>query len=253
MTGYLNSGVCTWIFGRGASIECGLDWVLPESITKLNRRKQIECIYENIPKEMEKIPVGKNVYSNFLAELKKRTNPRWCHQFITTNWDYLLQREINNLDEVKYSRNLPKYLRNSWVDHLNGSADRERKDNLRTCRIVLETDSPEERSESLEFNLAMSGIAWSMVLKIVVGLSLNYKIDQSLFFLLNNIEDTHPIGESAWLIINPEKNDLNKVDEIIKRNFPRGYTKPIETSFKRWLKKGMPELSHLGIMEDFIT
>ena len=84
-----------WLFGRGASIACGLDWTEPKEWQVLNRDIRIKQIQETLELEMQKIPQGKGPYYDLLSILSGQTEANWKHLFITTNWDYLLECEIS--------------------------------------------------------------------------------------------------------------------------------------------------------------
>src|SRR5882672_10871652 len=86
-----------WIFGRGASAACGLKWTVPGRWKELDREAQIAEITDAIRREMDSEGVQATPYRGLLSQLEKRTTPKWHHRFITTNWDYLLQREIQEL------------------------------------------------------------------------------------------------------------------------------------------------------------
>ena len=42
-----------WIFGRGASAACGLNWTVPTDLEKLDRHTQISKIKDAIRQEMK--------------------------------------------------------------------------------------------------------------------------------------------------------------------------------------------------------
>jgi hypothetical protein len=50
--------------------------------------------------------------------LSERTRDRWRHLFLTTNWDFLLQREID-----EFLPDCPHWLRDTQVFHVNGTVE----------------------------------------------------------------------------------------------------------------------------------
>ena len=86
-----------WFLGRGASIACGLDWTEPKEWQTLNRDIRIKQIQETLDLEMQKIPQGRGPDYDLLSILSRYTEANWKHLFITTNWDYLLEREISRM------------------------------------------------------------------------------------------------------------------------------------------------------------
>jgi hypothetical protein len=149
--GELEVTTCVWIFGRGASIDCGLNWVVPCGLRFLPRDWQIQWIKSAIRRAKKSTTVDKQSYKNLLKLLEARTPTDSSHFFVTTNWDYLLDTEISNLSlQVK-----PKWLNNSHVFHLNGSAE-EWGDPKRRSEFYLESDSVAQRKWSLEANRALT-------------------------------------------------------------------------------------------------
>ena len=131
-----SSQTSVWLLGRGCSVACGLKWTVPSWYKILPRQRQIACIKRSIVREMSKIPLGTGPYKELLDLLANRTCFEWNHQFVTTNWDYLFQREIDNLQlKVK-----PKWLLDSGALHLNGSAE-DWGDPSRRSKFLLETDA----------------------------------------------------------------------------------------------------------------
>lgn len=85
-----------WLIGRGASIACNLGWVVPDEWNVLERQVKVAKIKQAIIREMNSPEVNTKPYKLFLGLLKNNAADGWQHLFITTNWDYLLQREIQN-------------------------------------------------------------------------------------------------------------------------------------------------------------
>jgi transposase InsO family protein len=101
----------TWLMGRGLSIASGLSWTVPVTWGDLPRETKIEWIQTALRDEMDKDHVDTTTIRSLLDVLAMHTPPHWRHEFITTNWDYLLQREILDLG-LKVQ---PAWLANSYV------------------------------------------------------------------------------------------------------------------------------------------
>jgi hypothetical protein len=86
-----------WLFGRGLSLGCGLDWDDLLHCPQLPRDEKIQCIREKLTAAMNARGVNREPIRDFLQFLSARTLGRWRHRFMTTNWDFLLQQEIDNL------------------------------------------------------------------------------------------------------------------------------------------------------------
>src|SRR5688572_24443803 len=101
----------TWFFGRGLSIECGLTWRVPAEWRADDRPAQIAAVKAAIRREMDAPGINTTSIRTFLTALAQRTHDSWHHRFITTNWDYLLQREVLRLP----FSTLPPWLQKSHV------------------------------------------------------------------------------------------------------------------------------------------
>ena len=231
-----------WLIGRGASISCNLRWVVPDEINKLGREEQIQKIKEAISEEMDSSYIDTSPYKELLSILSSNTHPDWQHMFITTNWDYLLQREILNMGYTE----LPKWLSNSHVYHINGTVE-ELADNSQRSPFLLETDGPEMRMQTNEGNSAFTHMSWGQVF-VVVGMSFECEMDKFLLASLNQIEDDLPIGESSWLIVNPNQEALEKSAQAIKTALPRANVYMLNERFDNWVSKKLPELEKEGIL-----
>lgn len=229
-----------WIFGRGASAACGLNWTVPKDWEKLDRFTQIAKIKDAIRQEMK---VSKATpYKNLLNKLSASTKHNWHHRFITTNWDYLLEREIENLN-LKVA---PSWLRNTHVAHLNGTVE-ELEDNSNRSPFLLETDAATVRKQTIEANITFNNLLWQQTF-IVVGVSFTCEMDRSLLHAINQIEDYSPIGESTWLIINHSNEELNQVKKLIKTAIPCSDIKGVKIDFGIWCETAMNELVEIGVL-----
>src|SRR5262245_23114714 len=128
-------GTLIWLFGRGASIACGLPWSVPAAWDSRLRDERISAIREALHDEMNSPTVDTRPYSQLLTVLALGTSPGWRHRFITTNWDCLLQREVDKA----YPAVCPEWLESTHVFHLNGTIDNRPEKSRRSC-FLLESD-----------------------------------------------------------------------------------------------------------------
>jgi len=226
----------TWFFGRGVSIACNFKWVVPYEWKCYKRDEQILMIKKQLKIAMDSEGVNTLPYKNLLSILSTKTKPDWCHQFITTNWDYLLEREINNLN----LQVLPKWLCNSFVFHLNGTIE-ELPDNSNRSPFLLETDNASDRKSTVEANIAFNKIAWQKYF-VIVGVSFSCEMDKYTLAILNSVEDYLPIGESYWIAVNPDQKELDNSLRIIQGYLPRAKFYAIKKDFKEWVSSGLAEL-----------
>ena len=190
---------------------------------------------------MDKPSIDCAVIKLLLKILSEQTNKEWKNRFITTNWDYLLQREIHNL-KLKVT---PSWLENTHVLHLNGTV--EPIDSLNRSYILLEEDVGTQRIETKEANIAYNKIIWNTNF-LLIGMSFECEIDRFLLQALGKVEDDLPIGESSWIVVNPDKIALDKTCERIKKALPRVLIVPVCATLDEWLRSNLQELSEWGIL-----
>lgn len=231
-----------WFFGRGLSIGCGLCWSVPVEWTALERAELIIRIVEAIRNEMDS-GVDTSDISSFLEFIAGRTNASWQHQFHTTNWDYLLQREILKLELTVQ----PSWCANTHVYHLNGTVENLSDNNHRSV-IVLETDPAHARASTIESEIAYSKIIWNKTF-VVVGMSFECEVDKFILHSLNKVEDDLPIGESIWILVNPNTEALAASSHRIQTALPFARVIEVPLTFGEWLKREMPELQTAGAID----
>lgn len=241
-TELVSSHSCVWLFGRGASISCGLDWTVPDGWLSLDRDELIERIRMTLIKEMAKRSIDPSIYSNLISTLASKTSHGWKHLFITTNWDYLLQREIQQLKLT----DLPEWLVDSHVFHLNGTVE-ELPNNSRRSPFLLETDSPSYRISTDEANMAIEKILWAQMF-VVVGMSFDCEMDRTFLAFIGRHQDNLPIGNSKWIILNPDKVSLEGVAKKLTGLMPNATIITVQTSFEDWQKNYMPELAKENVI-----
>jgi hypothetical protein len=191
---------------------------------------------------MQKIPQGRGPYYDLLSILSGHTETNWKHLFITTNWDYLFQREISNL---KF-KILPKWLINSHVFHLNGSIEKGTQENR--SLFLLETDSYKVRKSTFEANQALSYLIWEKLF-VIIGMSFTCETDRALISYLHSIEDQLPFGEAKWIILDSQKEILDNSYVQFRDNFPAANIIPINKGFQDWIANGMSELVKYGVIK----
>ena len=116
-----SGGTVVWLFGSGLSIGCGLVWNEPNGSKAPSRAERIEKIIQALRGEMDSPNVDPGRIREFLISLNEHTAQEWRHLFVTTNWDYLLQRELS---KMVHTLALPSWLHlgaGSHVYHLNGT------------------------------------------------------------------------------------------------------------------------------------
>ncbi|MFT6349395.1 MAG: hypothetical protein ACJAYB_002416 [Psychromonas sp.] len=231
-----------WLIGRGASIACGLHWNLSESEGKLNRESQISIIKEKLPQAMKK--VNSEPYSKLVRILEKRTTSKYFHRFVTTNWDCLLQNELSSLCESKES--VPNaFGMNSHVYHLNGTVE-DTPEDLRS-KILLESDKPELRKMRFESNEAFNAILESNIF-VVVGMSFECVIDRYTLAALGHHGTEMPVASSNWLLVNPSREQAEKVANEIRGYLPDTKFKFVNEGFDEWIRRGARELCDIGVL-----
>jgi len=234
---------CIWFFGSGASIENGFEYKEPEERKKKDRNERVMLIHKDVSAKMQKVS-NVPIYKELLLNLASYTSKNWQHLFCTTNWDYLLQREIDRL----FPEKKPPWLNDNLVFHLNGTVEPHSEDSVFTRQSILLPDDPlDYRKRTIETNIAFTKI-FAQKMFVVVGMSLNYEIDRILPPIIEYINDGINFGPK-WLIVNKCKNDFNLVDRYIKDTI-RGVTllRREEITFEKWLKNGMQELQREGVL-----
>jgi hypothetical protein len=240
-------GDVIWLFGVGLSIDCGLRWNIPEHLRELQRDEKVKCIAEQLRAAMDAPSVNPAPIHQFLEFLSGRTQNGWRHRFLTTNWDFLLQREIEEfLRRSDDSDSVPSWMRDTHVFHLNGTIENLR-DNARRSPFVLPED--EERTPSVEFNIAFSSMQWGRTF-VVVGMGFECQADRSLFHFLRKVRDELPSGESEWVIVNPCEGALGSSGKLIEGMLPKASVKRVPSTFTRWREGQFAELIARGIFRE---
>lgn len=234
--------IVEWFFGRGLSIGCGLTWGVPPEWNAYPRDEQIARIKAAITSEMSAAYVDTKDIRLFLNLVAKHTVSPWRHQFHTTNWDFLLQREILALGHKAE----PPWYAEAHVYHLNGTVE-DLPDNSRRSAFVLESDPPQARVATTEGDIAYNKFIWSQTF-VVVGMSFECEVDKYLLSALKRVEDELPIGESFWVVLNPNADALSTTCARLQAALPRAKIVSRASTFRAWLNAQLPELQSHGAL-----
>lgn len=236
--------VVEWFFGRGLSIGCGLNWNVPDKWKSLPREDQVAKIKIAILQEMSRTHIDTRDIETFLDILATKTQQDWQHRFHTTNWDYLLQREISRRFPAGTVK--PWWLASSHVYHHNGTAEIPPGDSFRS-QLLLETDPQAARRPSPESESAFEKLINSRLF-VVVGMAFECAVDRFLFTALKRVQDDCPVGESCWLVINPVANTLKNTHSKILAAIPDAMISTRKTYFGCWVHGNLPELVKIGVL-----
>jgi len=235
-----SSGCVNWFFGRGLSMACNLSWSVPTEWQNLPREEKIDRIKTELREKMDRPSVDSTVIQQLLDTLGKHTAHNWRHRFITTNWDYLLQREIQLLGLGA----LPDWMVNSHVYHLNGTVE-ELEDNSNRSPFLLEEDPAAKRCFTPEADSAYEFMLWDRTF-VVVGMSFECDTDKFLLSAISRFENSSPIGESIWIVVNRDPQAVELSCSRIANTLPHAAVKGVCASFDDWLNGGLQELQQCG-------
>jgi hypothetical protein len=233
-----------WFFGRGLSMSCGLTWNVTPQLNAQSREDQVTQIKRAIAQEMSAPNVNTQDIRIFLDILATKTANGWRHRFHTTNWDFLLQREVDQ--RLPIGSVLPRWMASSQVFHHNGIAENI-ADNRNRSAFILESDPHTARTPSLESDKAFTQLVWSRLF-VIVGMSFECTADRFLFNALGRVQDELPVGEASWIIVNPNQEILRSTSLKILDELPDSMIYTRESTFRSWLKQQLPELVNLGVL-----
>jgi hypothetical protein len=219
---------------------CNLHWSVPTDWKSLERGERIENIKIALRQEMRSSTIDCGPITRLLNTLSRHTSPNWMNRFITTNWDYLLQQEIQQLNfEVQQ-----KWMASSHVFHLNGTVE-ELESNSNRSQFILEEDRASQRCFTPEANMAYNKILWDRTF-VVVGMSFECEVDKFLMNAIGRVKDDLPIGESVWIVVNRNRVALDVSCSLIERTLPHTTVHRVQADFGTWLDSGMNELRDCG-------
>jgi hypothetical protein len=197
-------------------------------------------ITAELRKEMNGFSVRMHPYSRLLEAMATKTVRQGHHRLLTTNWDYLLQRELITYIEACHGGVAPRFLStHGTVYRLNGSI--EPGDWKNRSPFLLETDDANVRVRTFEANTAFSHLLWS-TLVVIVGMSFECDMDKGLLAALRGHEDNVPIGSALFVIVDPVKSSLDATYAKLAACFPRGGGIKVRKGLEEWIELGMPEL-----------
>lgn len=204
------------------------------------REEKVQKIKEDLRNAARDPSIDTSSYRKLLHNLKSRTAPDWRHRFGTTNWDCLLEKEIEGLN----LKILPSWLAESHVYHINGTIEKWGDKKLRSP-FLLEDDSYKQRTPPMEADDFFNFMIWGTVF-VVVGMSFECETDKILLANLNRVEDDLPIGASIWLVLNPDDEILGISSPRISSALPRAKVYIAPKRFEEWIDEGMPALKDIG-------
>ncbi|BBO79654.1 hypothetical protein DSCO28_02200 [Desulfosarcina ovata subsp. sediminis] len=85
---------------------------------------------------------------------------------------------------------------------------------------------------------------------IVIGMSFECEMDRFLLASLKRVEDNLPIGNSIWLVLNPDKEALDKSTYRIQSALPRSKVYITDKKLEEWIDEGMDALRDIGAFAD---
>ena len=237
---------CSWLFGRGASIANGLPWLVPDEWKcdllegRISREARISMIVDAVRREMNAPTVHCDPYERLLETMAQRTVDQGHHRLMTTNWDYLLQRQLDRWMEIHHPGWAPSFLStHGMVYHFNGSAEPGNFQNR--SPFMLETDSVSIRRQTYEANQAYKLLLWSSLI-VIVGMSFECNTDRGLLAALGLHEDNTPIGAATFIIVDPCQETLERTYATLAACFRRAGGLQVNIGFAEWVEAGMPEL-----------
>lgn len=237
---------CTWLFGRGASIANGLSWVVPQAwkddlvAGRVSRDVHATMIMDTLREEIAHVPQGPTPYRRLLDIMARKTVDEGHHRLLTTNWDYLLQRDVLDWIDANRPGYAPRFLStHGMVYHLNGSVEPGEFQNR--IPFMLETDSASARKAAYEANQALNYLLCS-TLVVVVGMSFECDMDRGLLATLRHHEDNVPLGSALFIIVEPNGVTLESTYAKLAYCFPRAGGMRVNKGLSEWIDSGMPEL-----------
>jgi hypothetical protein len=213
-----------------------------DKLMSLDQSERAQRIREMVAVEMDKPGVCTSPYRHLLTDLAERTGRGKHHCFFTTNWDELLEREIDA--KLGFGGYTPAWLPDTHVFHLNGTLEAQ---NDRRSPILTERDTANARTVSLEFNMAIADVIWSQRF-VVVGMSFTCPTDRAFLGFLRSIRDKVPAGCSRWVVVNPDEATAREVAGRILGALPKSRVRLALATFEDWLSSGMLELVDAGVL-----
>jgi len=235
---------CSWLFGRGASIANGLSWLVPDKWkqdlieNRITREAHINMIIKTVRDEIQKPSVHCRTYRRLLNLMAQSTGYSNYHNLITTNWDYLLQLEVNAWIKRNQPGHAPHFL-GTHVYHLNGTV--EPSESINRSPFLLETYSASYRKQSYEANKAFNSLLWSSLV-VIIGMSFECDSDNGLLAALHANEDNIPLGEALFVVIDPCGENLDNVGRKLSQYFPRAGQQLMNCGLDEWIDSDMLEL-----------
>jgi SIR2-like domain len=206
----------------------------------MSRDEHVRRITRALRAEVDKLRMPRQPYRRMLDMMARSTLEEGFHRLLTTNWDYLLQRELEAWIKEKHGGRAPRFLATyGTVYHLNGSVEPGEWQNR--SPFVLETDDARARVSSYEANAGFNLILESRLL-VIVGMSFECDTDRGLLGALRKHEDDMPIGGAHFVIIDPDDRSLCATSEKLAYCFPGASRIKVKSRLEQWIDAGTPEL-----------
>ena len=116
---------------------------------------------------------------------------------------------------------------------------------------MLPDDSGEERVPMMESNYAFGYLECERTF-VVVGMSFECGPDGFLLRQLRKVQDWMPIGESHWIVVNPDPAALSAVCVRIRETLPVAQVEAVNSTFAQWRASRCPALRIKGVFRDWI-
>ncbi len=149
--------------------------------------------------EMDQPSVHSRAYRHLMDLFFTKMKDNCHHRLITTNWDHLLQREVERWIQHNSGGVAPRFLSTrGTVYHLNGTVEVGNFQN--GSPFLLETDSPILRKRTYEADQAFKFLQWSTLI-VIVGMSFECDMDKGLLAALRVSKDNLPIGSTLFFVV----------------------------------------------------
>lgn len=216
------------------------DWKKDLASGKIERETHVRMIIDKLRQVINELPMRNTLYCRLLDFMATRSINGTHHRLMTTNWDYLLQRDLDNWIQANYAGLAPRFLStHGTVYHFNGSAEPGEFQNR--SPFILETDSASVRKATYEANQAFKHLLCSNLV-VIVGMSFECQTDRGLLAALRAHEDYAPVGSAYFVIVDPDPETLESTCAKIATCFPSASGVRVNCGFTEWIDRGMPEL-----------
>lgn len=210
------------------------------SIGLVSRDQHVGLITAAIRQEMDQPSVHSRAYRYLMDLFSTKMEDKSHHRLITTNWDFLLQLEVERWIQHNTGGVAPRFLStHGTVYHLNGTVEVGNFKNR--SPFLLETDSSTLRKRTYEANQAFKFLQWSTLI-VIVGMSFECDMDKRLLAALRASEDNLPIGSALFFVVEPYAETLKATSNKLATCFPRASVIQVRKGLEEWMCEEAPEL-----------